>query len=616
MSTYEVDVTLGSHAFTVSSEDPPIEDTITVLDDLRISWAAPTSDPWPWQPGATTGQIRFLTRDVDNLADVDITTPMQIKVTSGGTVTAAMTGRVTDLDCYPVRLADGDLVMFYNVTGVDYTIDAAEVTIDLVRPAEPAGDRIVGICEAIEAAGGPPFTIPSYSPLAFTFAAAEEYQQSGLQVLLDHLRQLPGVGTVTDDTGRRLVVPRTTGGVLDALDLHWLASRYAITWPPAALVLEAGTLTLDTDAPLPADLEDYPTGLVIPAGSVLLDDLEWTRSKGTAVNEVGINGPAYNLSVTSTRVLYRAGGSGGSGGGGTPGPAGPAGPAGEDGATGPTGPTGPAGADGTGLFNTESFTVAEAGPEHVFDLEFIPLDHSEHLYYRPAGGLGWYLTDDDFDRVEGRITIADAEGYGLPDDVFSIEYAHDGTAWDPEPDPDPDPDPDPGAELIVPDNAVISSTGIIVGSAPQWGDSSDSTYATLESVYGTSVGNSHDVGYTLLDPTPGLTVDAGARIAFWFRAGTNDHPYGLQVLIRSTPGATSWATGSPTGANGLAAPSGWTCIELLPVTGQTITSVLTRLRDVGLYLYCKPNSVTPSDPPGSHTSTIQIREARIAIYYP
>lgn len=344
-SSYEVEITLGAHSFTITSEDESIEESVNVLDNLDLGWNSPTGEPWPWQPNPTQVQLGFMTRDASNLADVDITTPMQVKVTSGGTVIAGFTGRVSDLDAQPVRFGD-DLVMLYDVTGVDYVVDAGEAIIDLVRPQENAVDRLEAITAAITAAGGPAFVLPNIS-IGWAFREITQYRQSGLKLLLDHVRQLPRPIS-GGSTGRLLLMPRTVDGVLAEIDMRWQLYQEAATWPPLALAIdEDDLLTIVADQPLPDDLLGYPAGLVVSAGEVLLDKTKWTRTKFTTVDQVNVNGPTYNTTTTRARVLTRDGGSGGSSGGtGATGPVGPAGPAGAAGATGATGPAGATGATG------------------------------------------------------------------------------------------------------------------------------------------------------------------------------------------------------------------------------------------------------------------------------
>lgn len=345
MSTYQVDITLGTHSFTITSEDVSIEETVNVLDNLRIGWDGSENNPWPRQPNPTETDLGFMTRDSANLADIDIGTPMHVKVTSGGTTLGAMAGRVSDLEADPVRLPSGDTVMFYQVTGIDYVADLGETAIDLVRPAESGAARLNAIAALVQDAGGPVIDWPIFA-IGSTVADVEAYRTNGLDAVLDHLRQFADLSVNYRDYERMLLVPQTTDGDLE--DIATIpGGRWAYTWPPMALVEDAGTLKLSATAPLPADLGTTRPGLVIPASEIDLDSVKWTRTKYTAVDEVHVNASDINVTATRARLTTRTGGTGSlNPTRGPVGPAGPAGPAGADGADGAPGPAGATGAAG------------------------------------------------------------------------------------------------------------------------------------------------------------------------------------------------------------------------------------------------------------------------------
>lgn len=298
-STYEVEVTLGTYTFTVTSADTPAEDTVNVLDDLELEWHAPTSDPWPWQPEPVTLGIGFMTRDAANLAAVDIGTPMQIKVTSDAHPIAAFSGRVSDLKADPRRFG-GDDVMFYDITGVDYTVDLAQTNITLVRPLETKAARLSALIAAVAAADGPTIEGFTSPPGSATIAPVTAYQTEALDELLEYTRQVPL--NDLEDYSRTLMVPRTTAGDLEAINGAWPLARQALTWPPFGLTLDGSTLTIDTDAAMPGDLEGLPESLVIPASEVDLTSVSWYRSKVTSVDQVNVDGPAYAVRVTRSQV--------------------------------------------------------------------------------------------------------------------------------------------------------------------------------------------------------------------------------------------------------------------------------------------------------------------------
>lgn len=302
MSSYDVAITLGGYAFTVSDTDPPIEETVTVLDDLRLSWANGSSDPRPAQPAPSSAQVRFMTRDVANLAALDIGTPAQIKVTSGGTMLAAIAGRVTDLEAVPSALANGDRVMTYTVTILDYVVDLAELLIDLVRPQEFAFDRITALVDAIAAAGGPPINYGSTLGGAVEFEAINEVQKPALDLLLDFLRQYtPGYVGIEPIRPRYLVVPCTTAGELDSFTLEWAATKTTLTRGPARWDVVGGLLSIVPDGtpPTPGGLANPQGGLLIDSCTVLLDGITWNRDKFGSVNTVSVRTSTFTVTASS-----------------------------------------------------------------------------------------------------------------------------------------------------------------------------------------------------------------------------------------------------------------------------------------------------------------------------
>lgn len=271
-------------------------------------------------------------------------------------------------------------------------------------------------------------------------------------------------------------------------------------------------------------------------------------------------------------------------------------------------------------FYQDTHVVTEAGEQSV-QLTYLPIDNSEHLYWHPADQAGIYQSGDQWSRDGQVITVPDELGLVAVGDSIAVEYAYllGATAFVPEPEPEPEPDPDPDATVIVPTNVVElndspSYEGSIVGSPPQWGDDDEATGAVFRSKFGTGTGNRYQGVETLFDDEPSLVVDLDARIALWYIEDFNDHPYGLRISFKESSLA-SGLVHSPSGANGLLAPAGWSVIELIPAPGRTIGTVLNTWKTTPMGLGILPGAASP-DPPGTYHTEISISEVRIAIYYP
>lgn len=302
MSTYDVDITLGSNTFSISSTDAPIEDTITVLDNLTIGWRFAENAPRPVQPDPVTCSLGLLTRDVDNLADIDIGTPLQVLVSSDGNAVAAFAGRVAQITASPQVLKNPDgtdgRAMFYQLDAVDYVVDLAELLITVNRPVEVISDRLNAITAAITTAGGalvdwPPFNFDSNVDYFDAYAAV---QQPALDVLTEHVRQLAHP-SASELSGLLLITPYTAAGVLTKYDMGWpILTNATMVWPPASWAIIDGKLMIDPEGgPLPPGriplYDGLPIGLSIDGCRVLLDGVEWIRSKFGAVNYVSVTGP-------------------------------------------------------------------------------------------------------------------------------------------------------------------------------------------------------------------------------------------------------------------------------------------------------------------------------------
>lgn len=310
MSLYTVSIKLGAHVFAITSADAPIETAVTVLDNLTIRWEFAENAPRPVQPEPTSCSLGLLTRDVANLSDVDIGTPLQVKVTSAGRTVAAFTGRVAQMTTSPRVLKNPDgsdgHAMIYQLDAVDYVVDLAELLVDVTRPAEPISTRLTALAAAIVAAGGPTIHLPpfSFDSAIHEFDAYAVTQESALDVLLEHLRQLPHPGNSTIP-GVLLVQPRTVAGALTEFDLGFeILSAVTLVWPPADWAMIGGKLMIDpAGGPLPGGRDplyaSLEVGLSIDGCRVELDSVEWIRSKFGAINYVSVTGP--NTSAVASR---------------------------------------------------------------------------------------------------------------------------------------------------------------------------------------------------------------------------------------------------------------------------------------------------------------------------
>lgn len=273
--------------------------------------------------------------------------------------------------------------------------------------------------------------------------------------------------------------------------------------------------------------------------------------------------------------------------------------------------------DETTPFFQDLHLVTAVGEQTVY-LTFVPVENSEHVYWLPKGGAGLYQPGSEWSRSENVVTIPDDDGIITVDDAIVVEYAYHLAAAPVSP---PEPPPEPELEtLIVPNDETVlrrdDADGVIVGGSPQWGDTSDATYADLDSQYGTLIRNKFQGGQTLIEAQPALVPDPTARIAVWWKETANTHPYGTDAWLSQSIGTQYMATSSPTGANGLTAPAGWLVVELVPYGTETIESIMEFWQTDDLYLNIQAADVSPTDPVGSFTSSIRITEARVAFYLP
>lgn len=170
-------------------------DPVQVIDDLRIGWAAPTSEPWPAQPGPMTCSFGLYTTDVANVAAyASVGTPVEVVVYdgdpgAGGSRWLTFAGRVVNATASPFKRGTYQATVF-RISCLDYLVDLAELVCEFPAfPVEDMGDRLTRIDEAIQAAGGTSIDLGGPLPNP-QMDATTASTTDALSVLNDHLRQL------------------------------------------------------------------------------------------------------------------------------------------------------------------------------------------------------------------------------------------------------------------------------------------------------------------------------------------------------------------------------------------------------------------------------------------
>lgn len=269
-------------------------------------------------------------------------------------------------------------------------------------------------------------------------------------------------------------------------------------------------------------------------------------------------------------------------------------------------------------FYEDSYTWTDGTDPWVLSYE--PRDHSEHLYWHPQGGAGVYQDGANWTRDVLTVTLIDPDGFIQAGDKFTMEYAI-LAGGDVAPPPDPPPPPPDPPTVFAPDGPVVLSItpswgGGIVGSTPQWGDSSDSSFAGMAIRYGTSVPSQRQGGQTSFSAEPSLVVDPAARIAVWYKVLASDLPAGVTVALYSAPLSDKKLLSSPLGDNGLVGDAGYTVVEMFPSGTRTIADWLTEWTGATEDLLLEPTWPAPPKPSATTTHSITVSEVRIAIYYP
>lgn len=304
MSVYDVAIKVGAYSFTVHSTDTyDALDTVYVLDGLSIPWAFAKGAPFPSQPDPVQCVLRLATRDVVNLAGLEIGDPVQVKVTSAGTPIGSFTGRIVDPQVDLVRRGNSTWAL-YTIQCGDYNLDLAETALDLTRGVEGTGVRVQAIATAITAATGLPVTISGASHPQGIFEALQVVQSPALQLLVDALGQMndfdPNAAAGVNQW-RTFVVPTTTAGVLTGWDLtKSITQQFAQTWPPGQLALIAHVLQLVFPGVPPVALGGKALGLVCHPGRTVEGSIVWRETKGDP-NEVVANSQTAGTVTVSNK---------------------------------------------------------------------------------------------------------------------------------------------------------------------------------------------------------------------------------------------------------------------------------------------------------------------------
>lgn len=315
MSTYTVEIGLApagasaaTHAWTVNSGDvPDPSDPTQVLDGLTMTWGVPEDEPWPAQPDIRRANLRLLLDDFDELADIRLGDACRIKVTSGGTVVAHMSGRIAQPTATLVRRKVAGVMVrkvLYTIPVVDYLADLASLLISGDWPAESALSRLAHVAAAVMAhprctelglvfvdlaTGIAPDT-------SFTFAAASISNQAASAVIEDTLKQI-----IWNRFGRRWLHADTSEGAGVETFGQWravatpgyVASGEVIT-PPGFLQLVAHELGVGVDGTAPAQ-----AGLLLDSGRVDESDMSYTALRFTAVTSVTLVGSFGAVTATN-----------------------------------------------------------------------------------------------------------------------------------------------------------------------------------------------------------------------------------------------------------------------------------------------------------------------------
>jgi hypothetical protein len=117
---WTLDITVGAHSWTVNAGDPA---GYGPLAGLRVGWAARQDDGWPTHPEPASCTFQVLTETADELADVDLGTPVHVVFTP--TTAAAPLVEFGGIVRAATQVAH-DLGQVTAINALDYTVLLAE----------------------------------------------------------------------------------------------------------------------------------------------------------------------------------------------------------------------------------------------------------------------------------------------------------------------------------------------------------------------------------------------------------------------------------------------------------------------------------------------------------
>lgn len=264
MTTYTVDVTIGSHSWTFEHTAGEAADTVTVLDGLRFGWSMPTG-LGPVQPDPMTAALAISVPDFVDAADIDTGTIVGIEIRfdpDAEDPTFAFYGRVSDGVAVP-RTAKaapaGRSGVTISLLAVDYTVDLA----DLEDWAYGAGTDLNGYAQVLTQlwSDRPTLgTLPEW-PGGFDPNGPAVEPGDSPSGVLEVIKAVLLVAVDAASTKRVILAPFITGGALDVQ--HYAFD--AVTKNPTSL------WTLHSNA-------------------IRRDTLKWLRSKRRLFNTLEVTG--------------------------------------------------------------------------------------------------------------------------------------------------------------------------------------------------------------------------------------------------------------------------------------------------------------------------------------
>lgn len=321
---YRVELTVGAFSWIIDRGDPP--SLPEILDGLHVGWQMPQTSFWPTQPEPTSAAFSILAAEADDLAGIDVGTPVWLRIYAGvvsplEASSVALAGRVSQLDGRPMTYPDlvtGDLVEGWrlDVKVADYTADLAET--DVAGKIPDFGwlgtqSNMSFICQVAGVpfpdwttggAGCRQYVIDDGNFKSLTFRdAADRYLRNtadggDLSIMTEDPLQhdlWPAEGW-----RRGIIRPKHFGGELDPVtpwEIEWVSRKTpplnnGVVHPARFANLGAGVYGPEIHAPLPA--ADIGLGGVTPIidCTIVIDadyvdrEAAWTRSKFTEPNTV------------------------------------------------------------------------------------------------------------------------------------------------------------------------------------------------------------------------------------------------------------------------------------------------------------------------------------------